>query len=81
MKLAETVTFGGSGLDRAAHLRDDSAALEAARCNPDARAILFWRSKPLLTGETCDRLVRLGMDHPILQLAGPLVLFAGLESH
>ena len=34
MKLAETVTFGGSGLDRAAHLRDDSAALEAARCNP-----------------------------------------------
>lgn len=80
MKLAETVTFGGSGLDRAAHMRDDSAALAAARCNPDARAILFWRSKPLLTGETCDRLVRLGMDHPILQLAGPLVLFAGLEA-
>ena len=80
MKLAETVTFGGSGLDRAAHMRDDSAALAAARCNPDARAILFWRSKPLLTGETCDQLVRLGMDHPILQLAGPLVLFAGLEA-
>ena len=80
MKLAGTVTFGGSGLDRAAHLRDDSAALESARCNPDARAILFWRSKPLLTGETCDQLVRLGMDHPILQLAGPLVLFAGLEA-
>ena len=78
MKLAETVTFGGSGLDRAAHLRDDSAALAAARSDPDARAILFWRSKPLLTGESCHQLARLAMDHPILHLAGPLVLFAGL---
>ena len=80
MKLAETVTFGGSGLDRAAHLRGDPVALETARLNPDARAILFWRDKPMLAGAACDQLARLPLDHPILQQAGPLVLFAGLEA-
>ena len=30
MKRAEQVTFGGGGLERAAHLRTDTAALEAA---------------------------------------------------
>jgi NAD+ diphosphatase len=72
MKLAETVTFGGSGLDRAAHLRGDPVALETALLNPDARAILFWRDKPMLAGAACDQLARLPLDHLILQQAGPL---------
>ena len=41
MKLAETVTFGGSGLDRAAALRG------TARATPheQSRTIVLWRGK------------------------------------
>lgn len=48
MRLAETVTFGGSGLDRAATLRGDGvqmAALLAA-----GRVLPVWRGKPLIVG-------------------------------
>lgn len=48
MKTAETVTFGGSGLDRAEDLRRDPEALDALR--GEARFVLFWRGKPLLNG-------------------------------
>jgi len=48
MLLAETVTFGGSDLDRAAELRGDPAALAQMTGNPSARSILFWRGKPLM---------------------------------
>ncbi|WP_372886088.1 NAD(+) diphosphatase [Shimia sp.] len=65
MKHAETVTFGGSGLDRAAALRGDADALAEARAAPGTGCILFWRSKPLLAAGR-DRLVRLPMDHPVL---------------
>ena len=43
MKLAKTVTFGGSGLDRAAHLRGTEAG---APQSGDA-AIVLWRGKVL----------------------------------
>ncbi len=76
MKIAETVTFGGSGLDRAAQLRGDPAALSAARADPAARSILMWRGKPLMEG---DRLVRLPLDHPVLEQAAPDAFFLGLE--
>ena len=48
MKHAETVTFGGSSLDRAGEIRTDTVAVETALQNPDARAILFWRGKPFI---------------------------------
>ncbi|MEP5762078.1 MAG: NAD(+) diphosphatase [Litoreibacter sp.] len=51
MKNAEMVTFGGSGLDRAAHLRRDSKAITDMKANPLARAMPFWRGKPLVVGE------------------------------
>ena len=41
MKLAETVTFGGSGLDRAAHLRGTDAGVP----QPGDAAIVLWRGK------------------------------------
>ena len=47
MRLAETVTFGGSGLDRAAHLRSDAAKL--AGLWPNACVLALWKGRPLLT--------------------------------
>lgn len=77
MDIAETVTFGGSGLDRAAEWRGDSAALAAARAAPDSRAIAMWRGKPLICdtppegqGRPGAALVRLPLDHPVWAEAG-----------
>ena len=58
--LSEKVTFGGSGLDRAADLRADSAAVAAI---PGARAILLWRGKPMVMD---DALVQVALDHPVM---------------
>ncbi len=77
MKRAETVTFGGSGLDRAAHLRTDQAALERLRKQADARCMVMWRGKPLVKGEKRDRLALVAMDHPVLG-EGNGLLFLGM---
>ncbi|MEH6752136.1 MAG: NADH pyrophosphatase, partial [Paracoccaceae bacterium] len=67
MKIAETVTFGGSGLDRAAELRGDAAALTSALAAADSRTVLFWRGKPLLAdGPEGRTLARLPLSHPVL---------------
>ncbi len=66
MKHAETVTFGGSGLDRAAELRMNPDALRFARSASDAVSILLWRGKPLVAGEGRDTLARLPMSHPLI---------------
>ncbi|NIZ14157.1 NAD(+) diphosphatase [Phaeobacter sp. HF9A] len=47
MKRAEHVTFGGSGLDRAAQLRGDQAALDRLWAASSAQVLLLWRGKPL----------------------------------
>ena len=75
MKDAETVTFGGSGLNRAAHLRADAGRLAG---DPAARCILLWRGKPLTCGDG-GPLARVAMDHPALRDADPLRLFLGLD--
>lgn len=62
MRHAETVTFGGSGLDRAALERPKAAELWST---PAARTIVLWRGKPLLTLAK-DQLRLLPTDHPIL---------------
>ncbi|MDF1729514.1 MAG: NAD(+) diphosphatase [Sulfitobacter sp.] len=79
MRHAETVTFGGSALDRAAELRCDAAALSAARADPAARAILLWRGKPLIRRTRPAALLRLPLDHPILQDADPDPILLGRE--
>jgi NAD+ diphosphatase len=77
MKLAETVTFGGSGLNRAAELRADAARLHDA---PESRTILLWRGKLLMQGDESARsLVRLPMDHAMLADAAEAPALLGVE--
>jgi NAD+ diphosphatase len=73
MKIAETVTFGGSGLNRAAELRGQADKLEA---QTNARAILTWRGKPMIAR---DSLVRVPFDHPIMTDATRDRVFLGIE--
>jgi len=75
MKNAESVTFGGSGLDRAAEMRGDSDALAA---RDTARACVFWRGKILLDAN--DRVMRLRMTHAILQDRSDDLIFLGREN-
>jgi len=75
MKNAESVTFGGSGLDRAAEMRGDSDALAA---RDTARACVFWRGKILLDAN--DRVMRLPMTHAILQDRSDDLIFLGREN-
>lgn len=72
MKLAETVTFGGSTLDRAAELRGklNEGDLHAARF------IVLWRGKPLLGP---DGLVRLASEHPLLESVSDERILLGRE--
>ena len=46
MRIAEQVTFGGSGLDRAAHVRADAAAMDLLLAT--GRRLVLWRGKPLV---------------------------------
>jgi NAD+ diphosphatase len=45
---SRTNTYTGSPLDRASQLRDDEAAMEAARNNPASRFLPIWRGRSLL---------------------------------
>ena len=74
MKRAESVTFGGSGLDRAASLREGSAALAALW--PQARVLLLWQGRPLTEAGT--GLALLPAAHPLC--GGPgTALFLGRD--
>ncbi|WP_116085365.1 NAD(+) diphosphatase [Tropicimonas sp. IMCC34011] len=48
MRIAETVTFSGGGLDRAADLRKDAAALAAAGAEDGARYLPVFEGRPLV---------------------------------
>ena len=76
MQLSETVTFGGSSLDRAAELRGDAPKLDALAASGRSFAVLFWRGKPLVEGEgDALTLARLPLGHPILaDLSEPVFL-------
>lgn len=80
MRHAETVTFGGSDLDRAHELRADAAARERLAARAGARWIALWRGKPLLAGDPrAPRLARLPADHPALTAERGLTVFLGRE--
>jgi len=76
MKLAETVTFGGSGLDRAAELRGSADAIAARWADPGARVVPFWRGKPMFAGEAA---AWLEVDHPIFAHKTEAAIFLGLD--
>ncbi|MBJ3762655.1 NAD(+) diphosphatase [Maribius pontilimi] len=78
MRHAEEVTFGGSGLDRAAHERAGADRLWSA---PGARVLPLWRGKPLVRqqGDGCA-LCLLPSDEAVLAARG-LVVFLGRDAH
>ena len=80
MRHAETVTFGGSALNRAAELRglEAQAALQA---HPSAKTALFWRGKPLVQDQADGALglAWVDLDHPALGRAADSLIFLGLD--
>lgn len=76
MRLAETVTFGGSGLDRAAHLRADEAALGRLRDEPSSWVLPLWRGKPLFAGSP-RVLGQLHWSHPVFEAGVVETCFLG----
>ncbi|WP_223423645.1 NAD(+) diphosphatase [Tateyamaria pelophila] len=79
MRHAESVTFGGSGLDRAAEVRGDPCALEAARRDPDARTILLWRGKVLIVRTRPAHVLQVPLGHPVLTEVDTRSIFLGRE--
>ncbi len=79
MKQAEQVTFGGSQLDRAGEIRGDAGAVARAMADQSSRAVLFWRGKPLISPARPAGLVRLPMDHPVLNDAEADPILLGRE--
>lgn len=80
MRQAETVTFGGGGLVRAAELRGDRDALARLCAQADARCLAVWRGKLPVTGETGDRLLFLHPSDKALETANEPPAFLGLEA-
>ena len=74
MRGGEEVTFGTSGLDRAAALRGQPEVL--AGLQAQGRVLPVWRGKPLFRAE--GALGWVPADHKVLADAAPLV-FLGLE--
>lgn len=66
MKLAETVTFGSGGLNRAGHLRTDPETVRQMQKDSRALCLPVWRGKPLLRGEGGGDLALLPLDHPVI---------------
>lgn len=76
MKHAETVTFGGSGLDRAAQLRSDPEAI--AKLLTKGGVLPIWRGKPLLDADTRQP-VFLPSDHAVFAHAVEDAIFLGMD--
>lgn len=68
--------YTGGTLNRAAHLREDEAWLEAALANPATRFALFWQSKTLVSG-LAERTPQAALQ-PKPEFEGPSV-FLGLQ--
>ncbi|UZD90252.1 NAD(+) diphosphatase [Cognatishimia activa] len=73
----ESVTFGGVGFDRAAELRGDDTKMAAIKRDRESRSIVFWRGKPLVSGEGDKELVLLELDHSIFEHAAEEPIFLG----
>ena len=80
MKLAETVTFGGSALERAAHLRGDNDEIRKLLHQLDAGVLPLWRGKIALHSEN-RRLQTLPADHAVFGVATDPPVFLGLDEN
>lgn len=81
MRLAESVTFGGGGLDRRAGLRGKADVLRVILDHAGTGVLPVWRGKPLLDSET-RAAVFLPAAHAVFRAAdeAPVYLgFAGCE--
>ena len=76
MRLAETVTFGGSGLDRRAEIRAIPEEIASLRKTKTARVVPFWRGKPLFDAEGAGWL---SLDHDVLSHQSEDLIFLGLD--
>jgi NAD+ diphosphatase len=74
MKAAETVTFGGSGLDRAAGFRADTAGIAALW--REARVLPVWQGRPLMAEAG---LGWLAADHAVIARGPEAALFLGRD--
>jgi NAD+ diphosphatase len=74
MQGAEQVTFGGSGLDRAAMFRDDPAKLAALEAS--GQTLVMWRGKVLMRPDMVPGWLPAG--HPVLETASQRV-FLGMD--
>ena len=77
MRHAETVTFGGGGLERRAELRRNAGVLSEA-FQQSNHVLLIWRGKPLLGPEG---IAWVSAEHPLiaLQLEAPVFLGQGAD--
>ena len=78
MRNAESVTFGGSGLDRAAHLRGSKAALFELLGKDETGVLAIWRGKPLIELET-GHVAWLSHDHAVFEAADEEAIFLGID--
>ena len=78
MRHAESVTFGGSGLDRAAHLRGSPDQIGALLKHPDTGVLAIWRGKPLLWDESREPAF-LPPGHAVFSQADEEPVFLGLD--
>lgn len=78
--LAQAVTFGASGLDRAGHLRATALDADGLISLENASVLPLWKGKPLLTDEACSGLLWLDPDHEGLSVATEPPLFLGLDN-
>ena len=65
MKIAESVTFGGAGLDRSGMARRDPEGVAALQRDPSTRFLALWRGKPLIDAQRRDRLIWLEGGDPL----------------
>jgi NAD+ diphosphatase len=79
MKISETVTFGGSGLDRMAHLRGDADRIAEMLQAPGTEIIPLWRGMLLFDNQSFDRVLSLPAAHPVFDGAGA-TLFLGMDN-
>ncbi len=79
MRNSEDVTFAGGSLDRAAHMRGDTPAIDRMRRDPGSLAIVLWRGRPLIDFSGGTALAWLSPESAILACATGEPVFLGLQ--